>query len=148
MGSDIIFVIFVDTCIPCCLDFCLSDMPPKTKKHKKSSLNLVDTLTGRLFMTMKWSVEQGDECETMNKLLDLSHEAENTDDEEIDPSFELNSSVKSHTTHQTETFCEELCFKSVFAMPPFRTIGKSVAGLRSDRNYPTIHQHLAYQYFL
>ena len=48
-----------------------------------------------------------DECETMKELLDLSHEAENTDDEEIDPSFELNSSVKSDTTHQIETFCEE-----------------------------------------
>ena len=47
------------------------------------------------------------ECETMNELLDLSHEAENTDDEDANPSFDLNSSVKSDTQHQIETFCEE-----------------------------------------
>ena len=37
------------------------------------------------------------ECETMEELLDLSREAEDTDDEDVDPSSDLNSSIKSDT---------------------------------------------------
>ena len=56
---------------------------------------------------MNQECSRSDECETMKELFDLSHEAENTDDEEIDPSFELNSSIKTDTTYQIEMFCEE-----------------------------------------
>lgn len=38
---------------------------------------------------------------------DLSVEALDTDDEEIDPSFDLDSSMKSDTVHLVDTFCEE-----------------------------------------
>jgi len=37
--------------------------------------------------------------ETMQELLDLSHEAENAEDEDMDPSFNLDSSIKSDTHH-------------------------------------------------
>ena len=43
----------------------------------------------------------------MSDLLKLSHEAMDTDNEEEDPSFELNSSLKSDTHHLLDTFCEE-----------------------------------------
>jgi len=50
---------------------------------------------------------QEPEAETMQELLDLSQEAANTDNEELDPSFDLDTSVKSDTPHQIEAFCEE-----------------------------------------
>ena len=40
-------------------------------------------------------------------MLNLSHEAKDTDNEEEDPSFELDSSIKSDTHHLLDTFCEE-----------------------------------------
>ena len=46
------------------------------------------------------------EPETVADLLNLSHEAKDTDNEE-DPSFELDSSIKSDTHHLLDTFCEE-----------------------------------------
>ena len=40
-------------------------------------------------------------------LLNTSLEATNTEYEDVDPSIELNSSIKSDTTQQLETFSEE-----------------------------------------
>ena len=58
------------------------------------------------------SVVSGDEIrmsepDNMENLLNLSQEAANTDDEGQDPSFNLDSSLKSDTQHQIETICEE-----------------------------------------
>ena len=47
------------------------------------------------------------EPKTMDDLLNLSFEAANTDDEGVDLSFELDSSIQSDTHHQSEEFCEE-----------------------------------------
>ena len=47
------------------------------------------------------------ESETVADLLNLSHDAQDTDNEEKDPSFELDSSLKSDTHHLLDTFCEE-----------------------------------------
>jgi len=47
------------------------------------------------------------DAETMQDLLDLPYEAANTYDEELDLSFDLNTSAKSDTQHQIATFCEE-----------------------------------------
>jgi len=41
------------------------------------------------------------------RLLNLSFEAASTDDEEVDPSSELDSSIQSYTHHQSKDFCEE-----------------------------------------
>jgi len=43
----------------------------------------------------------------MNDLLNKSQEAANTEDELIDSSFDLDSSIKSDTSHQMEEFNEE-----------------------------------------
>ena len=43
----------------------------------------------------------------LKPLLNLSHEAMDTDSEGEDPSFELNSSLKPDTHHLLDTFCEE-----------------------------------------
>ena len=92
------------------------------------------------------------DAETMQDILDLPYEAANTDDEELDPSFDLNTSAKLDTQHQIETFCEEwvtqLSRDDRYALGIFlqhhlcETVGKSeteaaeLAGLmiaRSDR---------------
>lgn len=40
-------------------------------------------------------------------LLNISLEAVNTEDEDVDPSFELNSSIKSDTAYRLVTFSKE-----------------------------------------
>lgn len=40
-------------------------------------------------------------------MLNLSHDATDTENEEADPSFDLDSSMKSDSKHVVETFCEE-----------------------------------------
>ena len=45
--------------------------------------------------------------ETLEDLLNLSVEALDTEDEALDPSFDLDETVKSDTGHTRETFCEE-----------------------------------------
>ena len=100
-------------------------MLPKMKRCKKGSVNLIRARAciNRQVLRDSLSVVVENECqdehnnemeisrepesETMNELLDLSCEAENTDDEDADSSFGLNSSVKSDTQHQIETICEE-----------------------------------------
>jgi len=51
--------------------------------------------------------KQQNEPKTMDDLLNCSFEAVNADNEGIDPSFELDSSIQSDTHHQSETFYEE-----------------------------------------
>lgn len=92
----------------------------------------------------------------MEELLDLSHEAEDTDDEDADPLFDLNSSVESDTQNQIETFCEEwvvqLSRDDRFALGVFlqyhlsQTVGKNeteaaeLAGLMIGRSERTIRE--------
>ena len=45
--------------------------------------------------------------ERLEELLELSDEALDTDNEEIDPSFDLDTSLRSDTDHMVETFCED-----------------------------------------
>ena len=100
-------------------------MPPKTKRSKKGSVNLTrarphinrQVLRDNSSVVVdnecqnernnEMEITHEPECETMEELLDLSREAEDTDDEDTNPSIDLNSSVKSDTQHQIETFCEE-----------------------------------------
>ena len=50
------------------------------------------------------AAEQVDDLDT---LVTMSGEALDTDDEEVDPSFDLDLSIKSDTDYTDETFCEE-----------------------------------------
>ena len=139
-------------------------MPRRLKRYKKDTMNLVRArahYSRRRFRdTASTSNEQENEMDcnavpdagTMQELLDLSCEAINMDDEALDSSFDLNSSMKSDTQHQIETFCEEWVTQlsrddryalGVFLQYHLRgTVGKSeteaaeLAGLmigRSDR---------------
>lgn len=56
---------------------------------------------------MKWICNPLPDVGTMRELLILLCEAINTDDKTLDQPFHLNSSLKSDTHHQIETFCEE-----------------------------------------
>ena len=80
-------------------------MPPKSRKRKKGSLNL-ERAREQIGRQHKKVERLDKEPETVANLLNLSHEAKDTDNEE-DPSFELDSSIKSDTHHLLDTFCEE-----------------------------------------
>ena len=73
-------------------------------KDRNGSVNL-EHARDRLKRLCVWRRRR--EPKTMEDLLNLLSEAANTDDEKIDPSFELNSSLQSDTHHQSEVFCEE-----------------------------------------
>ena len=47
------------------------------------------------------------EPEDITELLNLSHDAIDTDNEDKDPSFDLDFSIKSDKEHAIETFCED-----------------------------------------
>lgn len=93
-------------------------MPPKTKRQKKGKLNL--DRARKKFKRMQdrpvhvqhrkepeTMIDLLNAPETMIDLLNTSLEAADTEDEDMGPSFELNSSIKSDTCHQLETFSEE-----------------------------------------
>ena len=47
------------------------------------------------------------EPEDMTDLLNLSHDAADTDNEEADTSFDFDTSIKSDQGHAIESFCED-----------------------------------------
>jgi len=47
------------------------------------------------------------DAETMQDLREFPYEATDTDDEKLDPPFDLDSSAKLDTQHQIKLFCEE-----------------------------------------
>ena len=86
--------------------FSVKQMPPKSRKRKKGSLNL-ERAREQIGQQRHKTKRRDIEPETVADLLNLSHEAKDTDNEEEDPSFELDSSIKSDTHHLLDTFCEE-----------------------------------------
>ena len=78
-------------------------MLKKRKRQRNGSINL-ECARDRLKRLRIWRHRK--EPKTMEELLNLSFEAVNTDDEDVDPSFELNASLQSDSHHQSEVFCE------------------------------------------
>ena len=76
-------------------------MPKKRKRQSNGSVNL-ENARDRLKRLRVWRHRR--EPKAMEDLLNLSSEAANTDDENVDPSFELNSSLQSNMHHQSEVF--------------------------------------------
>lgn len=88
------------------------------------------------------------------ELLDPSVEALDTDDEELDPSFDLDSSMKSDTDHLMDTFCEEwvaqldwedkvslglfICFQLKHTLRKGETEAAELAGLMIMKSEKTI----------
>ena len=60
---------------------------------------------GDLFI--RSSVASTKEPEGLQELLDLSIEALYTDNEDVDPSFDLDASLRSDTSHMAGMFCED-----------------------------------------
>ena len=81
---------------------------------------------------------------TMQELLDPSHEALNTDDEALDPSLDLNSSVKSGTHHQRD---DRHALGVFLQYHLHETVGKSeteaaeLAGLMIGRSDRTVRDY-------
>ena len=87
-------------------------MPPKTKGQRKGTVNLDRARKKFKRIRRRRALVQPiekprKESQTMIDLLNTSLEAANTEDEDVDPSFELNSSIKSDTAYRLEMFSEE-----------------------------------------
>ena len=73
-------------------------MPPKTKRQRKGSVNLdrarkkIKRIRDRPSLTQRREKPRN-EPQTMVDLLNTSLEAANTENEYVDPSFELNSFI-------------------------------------------------------
>ena len=84
--------------------FGIGEMPPKSTKCNKGSMNL-EQASEQIGRQCKKAKTPDKEPETVGDLLNLSHDAIDTDNVE-DPSFELDTSLKSDTHHLLDTFCE------------------------------------------
>ena len=84
-------------------------MPPKSKRQRQleSALEAARAKKGRLQMSHGESSGVRPPPEALEDLLNLSVEALDTEDEALDPSFDLDETVKSDTGHTRESFCEE-----------------------------------------
>ena len=88
--------------LPSVKNFVVLSMPPKTKKRKVTSEVL--ERARKQIQARPAKAQPVKEPEMMNDLLNTSQEAANTEDELIDPSFDLDS---CNTSHQMEEFNEE-----------------------------------------
>ena len=50
---------------------------------------------------------QREEPKELVDLMNLSVDALDTEDEDVDPSFDMDASIKSNSRHMTDTFCED-----------------------------------------
>ena len=94
-------------------------MPPKSKRQSQleDSLVLARESKMRRCSDQDESMMEGQFSETIDEvrtepeglaeLLMLCSDALNTEDEEVDPSFDLDSSLKSDNNHIIGNFCEE-----------------------------------------
>ena len=90
-------------------------MPPKTKSQRQLSESLFkarDEKKKRESGEGKSSdVENqpgvGDDIREISELAQMSDDALNTEDESIDPTFDLDSSIKVDYNHMMESFCED-----------------------------------------
>lgn len=105
---------------------CFGTMPPKTKRQRRleeslekareskrirkdargSSSGVVSTKHGKGSGTVEVRTQHG-EPEGLADLLTQPEDALDTEDEEIDPIFDLDCSMKSDSGHIAESFCEE-----------------------------------------
>ena len=94
-------------------------MPPKSRKRRSGELNLKyaretkqicadEGESSEIATRVESSAySQNQEVEGLVELLELSEDAIDTDNEDIDPSFDLDSSMLSDTDHMVDTFCDE-----------------------------------------
>ena len=152
---------------------CFGTMPPKTKSQRRleeslekareskriredargSSSGVVSTKHGEGSGTVEVSAQHG-EPEGLADLLMQPKDALDTEDEEIDPIFDLDCSMKSDSGHIAESFCEEwvcqlewdnraslglfLCFQLTNLLGTGETEAAELAGIMIGKSDKTI----------
>lgn len=90
-------------------------MPPKTKKKRHVYASLEMARNAKIRRTTGAEPSGSGEIETqgtaiqddLSALITMSDEALDTEDETVDPTFNLDDSMKSDTDHMCENFCED-----------------------------------------
>ena len=88
-------------------------MPPKSKRQRQLESSLERARAAKMShlssdeASNTPDIEVRAEPEGLEDLLNSSVEALDTENEEVDPSFDLDESMKSDTAHMTDTFCED-----------------------------------------
>ena len=89
-------------------------MPPKSKRKLILAKNCMKARETKASRTSDVgtsgtaaSAESTDEETSLVQLAEMTEDAIDTDDEAVDPSFDMNDSIKSGTDHVFETFCED-----------------------------------------
>ena len=94
-------------------------MPPKKKRQQKLEKSLEKAREAKRRRTEAGSAvptsesttvtiaDDGGEPSGLSQLLTMSDDALDTEDEQKDPTFDLDSSLKEDIDHVTETFCED-----------------------------------------
>ena len=91
-------------------------MPPKSKRQRQIESSLEIAPDNKRSCQLEEEDPSGSlssvdraksELEGLTDLWNLSHNALDTKDEEIDPSFDLDSSMKSDREHMITKFCED-----------------------------------------
>ena len=148
-------------------------MPPKTKRkrqleaslkrareEKRSRLAGEDPSSVADSETPSVSAEADPRQDDLAQLLSMPEEALDTDDEAVDPSFDLDSSMKSDVDHLEENFCEEwvshlngedrvslglfLCFQLSKHFDLGETKAAELAGMMVGRSDKTVREWRKY----
>ena len=138
-------------------------MPPKSRRQRQleSSLEIARDSKrrcqfeeGESSSSISGVGSARNEPEGLTDLLNLSHDALDTEDEETDPSFDLDSSIKLDSEHMMEKFCEDwvthlswedrtslglfLCFQMTTVLRKGETEAAELASLISGKSDKTI----------
>ena len=89
-------------------------MPPKTKRQRQLGESLFKARNEKKCESGEGTssdVENqpgvGDDIREISELAQMLDDALNTEDESIDPTFDLDSSIKVDYNHMMESFCED-----------------------------------------
>ena len=93
-------------------------MPPKTKRQRQvesilekaresKRSRLTDEEPGTSGEGSRRADDMASGNDDLAQLVTMSEDALDTDDEAVDPSFDLDSSMKSDADHLQESFCED-----------------------------------------
>ena len=144
-------------------------MPPKSKKRKHIEESLAKAREAKRRQESDEAATSSAKIEVRNehgetdgreddlfRLVTMSEDALDTEDEPVDPTFDLDSSMKSDTDHIAETFCEEwvsqldrddrvalglfLCSQMTRHLEIMETRAAELAGLMIGKSNKTIHE--------
>lgn len=83
-------------------------MPPKSKRQISAEENLRKArVKKRRLEDVEGTSNESGEVTELSELLAMSEDALDTEDEDVDPSFDLDSSIKEDVEHMVDSFCEE-----------------------------------------